>query len=231
MNVTIESLLDINPSTPGDESQIFTSGLSHHPDAEVGAESIDPADPVSPSMTPIPSKSLQPANAHPSTRSQNYGTNHENMDGGEGEGEGENKIKSWTWLERRKTAYRVVSRVGTTAICVGTAIALPGFGKVMAFLGSFSAFLICIILPVSTHPPPFPYLSLPFPSLFPLLSHSILAMFPSTRYIFRHRKGEDGEITRSWLTGHSYYSISASPRAYSLLPNHPQTLFTGSYWE
>jgi vesicular inhibitory amino acid transporter len=36
----------------------------------------------------------------------------------------------------------------TTGVCVITAILLPGFGKVMAFLGSFSAFLICIILPV-----------------------------------------------------------------------------------
>lgn len=56
---------------------------------------------------------------------------------------------SWPDRDRRKTAYRVISRVITTAVCALTAVALPGFGKVMAFLGSFSAFLICIILPVS----------------------------------------------------------------------------------
>jgi vesicular inhibitory amino acid transporter len=51
--------------------------------------------------------------------------------------------------ERRKGVLRILSRLAVTAICVGTAVVLPGFGKVMAFLGSFSAFLICIILPVS----------------------------------------------------------------------------------
>jgi hypothetical protein len=51
--------------------------------------------------------------------------------------------------ERRKAWLRVFSRTTVTIVCVGTAIALPGFGRVMAFLGSFSAFLICIILPVS----------------------------------------------------------------------------------
>lgn len=44
---------------------------------------------------------------------------------------------------------RVISRTIVTCLCAGTAIILPGFGRVMAFLGSFSAFLICIILPVS----------------------------------------------------------------------------------
>ncbi|OWT36147.1 solute carrier family 32 (vesicular inhibitory amino acid transporter) [Cryptococcus neoformans] len=42
----------------------------------------------------------------------------------------------------------MVSRVVITALCVGIAVVLPGFGRVMAFLGSFSAFLICIILPL-----------------------------------------------------------------------------------
>ncbi|WVQ86288.1 hypothetical protein IAT38_008456 [Cryptococcus sp. DSM 104549] len=50
--------------------------------------------------------------------------------------------------ERRKAAWRVVSRTVVTAACTLTAVALPGFGRVMAFLGSFSAFLICIILPL-----------------------------------------------------------------------------------
>ena len=50
--------------------------------------------------------------------------------------------------ERGKTIMRVVLRIGLTAAVVGVAIVFPGFEKVMAFLGSFSAFLICIILPV-----------------------------------------------------------------------------------
>jgi vesicular inhibitory amino acid transporter len=59
------------------------------------------------------------------------------------------KMKS---KERMKAVLRVGSRIVTTGVCVITAILLPGFGKVMAFLGSFSAFLICIILPVSPLP-------------------------------------------------------------------------------
>ncbi|WRT70941.1 uncharacterized protein IL334_007940 [Kwoniella shivajii] len=50
--------------------------------------------------------------------------------------------------ERRNTVLRVMSRTVVTALCVVTAVLLPGFGRVMAFLGSFSAFLICIILPL-----------------------------------------------------------------------------------
>lgn len=53
--------------------------------------------------------------------------------------------------ERKKRWLRMVSRVVITALCVGVAVVLPGFGRVMAFLGSFSAFLICIILPVRLH--------------------------------------------------------------------------------
>ncbi|WWC72826.1 uncharacterized protein I206_106790 [Kwoniella pini CBS 10737] len=50
--------------------------------------------------------------------------------------------------ERRKAVLRVISRTIVTALCVLVAVLLPGFGRVMAFLGSFSAFLICIILPL-----------------------------------------------------------------------------------
>ncbi|WVF67802.1 hypothetical protein IAT40_002563 [Kwoniella sp. CBS 6097] len=49
---------------------------------------------------------------------------------------------------RRNEFLRVISRTIVTALCVLTAVLLPGFGRVMAFLGSFSAFLICIILPL-----------------------------------------------------------------------------------
>jgi hypothetical protein len=55
--------------------------------------------------------------------------------------------------ERRKSWFRVLSRSAVTAICTGTAVALPGFGRLMAFLGSCTSFLICVILPVS---PPLP---------------------------------------------------------------------------
>lgn len=51
--------------------------------------------------------------------------------------------------EGRKGLARIACRVAMTAACTATAVLLPGFGQVMAFLGSFSAFLICIILPVS----------------------------------------------------------------------------------
>ena len=96
LNVTIESILSINPSLPGDESQIFTSSISNPEDTRDRLDS--------------------------------------------------DKIKS---KENMKAIFRVGSRIITTGVCVITAILLPGFGKVMAFLGSFSAFLICIILPVS----------------------------------------------------------------------------------
>lgn len=52
-------------------------------------------------------------------------------------------------VERRKSWWRVLSRTLVTAVCTGTAIALPGFGRLMAFLGSCTSFLICVILPVS----------------------------------------------------------------------------------
>lgn len=51
--------------------------------------------------------------------------------------------------ERRKRVARFASRAVVTGAIVAAAIYLPGFERVMAFLGSFSAFLICIILPVS----------------------------------------------------------------------------------
>lgn len=66
--------------------------------------------------------------------------------------------------EGRKGIGRIACRMLITVTCVATAILLPGFGQVLAFLGSFSAFLICIILPVSlayalgAAPPPLPRL-------------------------------------------------------------------------
>lgn len=51
--------------------------------------------------------------------------------------------------EKRKTFMRVVARGGVTAACVVVAILLPEFGRLMAFLGSFTTFCICVLLPVS----------------------------------------------------------------------------------
>ncbi|RSH87168.1 hypothetical protein EHS25_003659 [Saitozyma podzolica] len=50
--------------------------------------------------------------------------------------------------DRRKAVGRIVSRTAITAACTAAAVGIPDFGKVMAFLGSFSAFLICVILPL-----------------------------------------------------------------------------------
>lgn len=55
----------------------------------------------------------------------------------------------WKRGERKKLAARVVSRTVVTAVCTAAAILIPGFERVMGFMGNFSAFLICIILPVS----------------------------------------------------------------------------------
>ncbi len=52
--------------------------------------------------------------------------------------------------ENRKTAWRIGARAAVSAACVIVAVALPGFGRLMAFLGSFTTFFICVILPVST---------------------------------------------------------------------------------
>jgi hypothetical protein len=41
-----------------------------------------------------------------------------------------------------------LERTLLTATCVTVAVLLPDFAQVMAFLGSFSSFLICVILPI-----------------------------------------------------------------------------------
>lgn len=55
-------------------------------------------------------------------------------------------------VEKRKTVFRIVARIAVSLACVIVAIILPGFEKLMAFLGSFTTFMICIILPVSPGP-------------------------------------------------------------------------------
>lgn len=56
--------------------------------------------------------------------------------------------KEWKKGERKKLAARAVSRTVVTAVCTAAAILIPGFERVMGFMGNFSAFLICVILPV-----------------------------------------------------------------------------------
>ncbi|GAA99963.1 hypothetical protein E5Q_06666 [Mixia osmundae IAM 14324] len=49
-----------------------------------------------------------------------------------------------------KRGVRVLVKVATTAVVTLIAILLPQFEVVMSFLGSFSAFVICVIIPVSS---------------------------------------------------------------------------------
>ncbi|GMK56402.1 hypothetical protein CspeluHIS016_0302420 [Cutaneotrichosporon spelunceum] len=53
-----------------------------------------------------------------------------------------------TSAEGGKGVARAAMRIVITIAATVVAIILPGFEKVMAFLGNFSAFLICIILPI-----------------------------------------------------------------------------------
>ncbi|BEI88921.1 uncharacterized protein CcaverHIS019_0202830 [Cutaneotrichosporon cavernicola] len=53
-----------------------------------------------------------------------------------------------TSAEGGKGVARAIMRIVITIAATVVAIVLPGFEKVMAFLGNFSAFLICIILPI-----------------------------------------------------------------------------------
>ncbi|GAA5890009.1 hypothetical protein JCM6882_009197 [Rhodosporidiobolus microsporus] len=55
--------------------------------------------------------------------------------------------------EPRKTRLirYLVLRPGLTALCVVLAILIPEFDRVLAFLGSASAFVICVILPVGAY--------------------------------------------------------------------------------
>ncbi|KDQ09240.1 hypothetical protein BOTBODRAFT_37148 [Botryobasidium botryosum FD-172 SS1] len=51
--------------------------------------------------------------------------------------------------DRRCVVLRGIERVGVTALVVLTAITFPSFELVMSFLGAFSAFVICVIIPLS----------------------------------------------------------------------------------
>lgn len=45
-------------------------------------------------------------------------------------------------------ALGIVQRIVLTSLAVAVSILIPDFGSMMAFLGSFSAFVLCIIGPV-----------------------------------------------------------------------------------
>jgi len=48
-----------------------------------------------------------------------------------------------------KYMLAIMERIVFTVLSVGVSILIPEFGSVMAFLGSFSAFMLCVIGPVS----------------------------------------------------------------------------------
>jgi len=52
---------------------------------------------------------------------------------------------------QRLLLKRFLSRALSSAASIAVSIAIPEFSTVMAFLGSFSAFTICIIGPISAH--------------------------------------------------------------------------------
>ncbi|TYJ51512.1 hypothetical protein B9479_007908 [Cryptococcus floricola] len=140
LNITLETILGISPSPPIDTSG-FDSSLSSQTPRNGAAYHENDHDQYhskpSPSLrSPSPSPHHRPSSpshipTHP-TPSPSQIVLHEAT-------------------EDRKATYRVISRIVVTAVCVGTAVVLPGFGRVMAFLGSFSAFVICIILPLLFH--------------------------------------------------------------------------------
>jgi vesicular inhibitory amino acid transporter len=48
-----------------------------------------------------------------------------------------------------KCILTVIERIAFTFLSVGVSILVPEFSSVMAFLGSFSAFMLCVIGPVA----------------------------------------------------------------------------------
>jgi vesicular inhibitory amino acid transporter len=55
---------------------------------------------------------------------------------------------SHTKRQTFKLIFTVIERVVFTFLSVGVSILIPGFSSAMAFLGSFSAFMLCVIGPV-----------------------------------------------------------------------------------
>ena len=50
--------------------------------------------------------------------------------------------------EKRKAFLRTIERIALALAVVAVAILFPAFGAVMAFLGAFSAFMLCVIGPI-----------------------------------------------------------------------------------
>lgn len=50
--------------------------------------------------------------------------------------------------EKRKALLRTIERIALALSVVAVAILFPAFGAVMAFLGAFSAFMLCVIGPI-----------------------------------------------------------------------------------
>ena len=50
-----------------------------------------------------------------------------------------------------RATVSVLVKIITTALVVATAIFWPGFESVMSFLGAFSAFVICVLIPISAN--------------------------------------------------------------------------------
>ncbi|WWD07224.1 hypothetical protein V865_005321 [Kwoniella europaea PYCC6329] len=142
LNITIEGILGISPVHLGsalNESTFYPSQI----------EDVDPLDSGSKSDRNERRSSLeQPRRNSHRRASRGFGESDWSYRsfGRQRQGSAGNIITPNH--ERRKATLRVISRTVITALCVATAILLPGFGKVMAFLGSFSAFVICIILPL-----------------------------------------------------------------------------------
>jgi vesicular inhibitory amino acid transporter len=59
------------------------------------------------------------------------------------------KSSAWRAQLTFKRIMTVVERVTFTLLSVGVSILVPEFSSMMAFLGSFSAFVICVIGPIS----------------------------------------------------------------------------------
>ena len=145
LNLTIEGILRISPSPPPSLFSPFDGGLESA--LESGAPETSQvnfpkrSDRSSfsthndPRTSRRPSALTSPSNSRPFPQSQSQIV----------------AFEQYVSKERKKRWLRMVSRVVITALCVGVAVVVPGFGRVMAFLGSFSAFMICIILPVRLH--------------------------------------------------------------------------------
>ncbi|WVW80724.1 hypothetical protein I302_102710 [Kwoniella bestiolae CBS 10118] len=138
LNISIENILGISPAhfvPPADESAFYSS-------------QVDRVDPLDSGAKSDRNESRSPLLRSPESRTRGMGESDWSYRSIPHQRKGSTASVTDRFDERRKAVFRIVSRTVVTALCVGTAVLLPGFGRVMAFLGSFSAFAICIILPL-----------------------------------------------------------------------------------